>query len=103
LEDDPDFYWAEARADNGTDTIHLFKSVSGTDTELDSASVTFTADDVIKLVVRDDAIKVYQNSTEVISVIDTAIAHGNFCGIFRNANGTSPTVTIDNWSATSEA
>jgi hypothetical protein len=103
LADDPDYYWAEARADNGTDSLHLFKSVSGTDTELDSETVTFTANDVIKLVVRDTSLRVYQNDTEVISVSDTAITHGNFCGLFRNANGTSPTVTIDDWSATSES
>jgi hypothetical protein len=102
-EDTQTYYWAEARADNGTDSIHLFKSVEGSATELDSASVTFTADDVIKLVVRESSLRVYQNTTEVISVSDTAITHGNFCGIFRNANDTSPTVTIDDWSATSES
>jgi PKD repeat protein len=96
------YYWAEARADNGNDTIHLFKRVAGVSTELDSASVTFSADDVIKLVADGTNLKVYHNSTEVIDVTDTSITHGNFCGLFRNANGTRPTVTVDAWYATSE-
>lgn len=78
-----------------TDTIVLNQAVSGSDTELDTASVTLnpTTDYVVKLEMRGTTVKAYLDGVEVLSATTTVTANGK-AGIHYYSGDGSPSNTI---------
>lgn len=93
------YYSLSLRFDNGVDTIRLFKKVNDSDTTLDSASVTWANGDVLRLTVEGTSLKGYQNETERVSATDATITSGDYCGLTRSANTSTPFMLLDNFAA----
>lgn len=66
---------------HSSDSVKLFKRVSGTFTELDTVDATLATNDVIKLEIRGSDIKVYQNGSEILSASDSSITAAGKAGI----------------------
>jgi hypothetical protein len=77
-------------------SIYIFKLVSGSQTNLGSASQALTLNDVYKIEANGSTIKAYVNGTQKVSVTDTSITGNVRCGLGQFGTGDS---TLDTFTA----
>jgi hypothetical protein len=97
------YYEAFLTINNGSHSLGIGKVVSGSFTSLSTTSVTSSSGDVLKFEDDGTALKAYQNDTQRISITDSSITEGNFSGLFRDANSSSPFMLVDDFLAVTNA
>lgn len=78
--------------------VRLYKWVAGVATQLASATVTITANDVMRCEASGTTIRGVQNSVVQLTVTDSAIASGK-PGLCANNLNVAGSATVDDWSA----
>jgi hypothetical protein len=96
----PDCYLAQLRIRDGIHDVRIYSRINGILTLLAGpAFVAWNPGDVLGFEAVGDLMTIYQGSTPVLAVFDTALPDGLRVGIERNADTSTPTLNADNFEA----